>query len=202
MNKLFAIIATVAALNLATTVHAAGDANAGKQKSAACGACHGADGNSPTDGFPKLAGQHESYLLKQLQDYKNGKRKDAIMTGQVAALSEQDMADLSAYFAGQTSTPGAANAKLLQAGTSLYRGGNPASKISACIGCHGPAGKGNPAAKFPSLSGQHAAYIAKQLKAFRDGSRSNDAGQMMQNIAAHMSDAEIGAVASVSSGMN
>ena len=124
------------------------------------------------------------------------------MTGLVAALSEQDMADLSAYYAGQSTTAGAASDKLLQAGTNLYRGGNPANKISACIGCHGPAGKGNPAAKFPSLSGQHAAYIALKLKAFRDGSRSNDAGNMMQNITAHMSDAEIEAVASVSSGMH
>lgn len=202
MNKLFAIIATIAAFSLATSVQAAGDASAGKQKSAACAACHGADGNSPTDGFPKLAGQHESYLLKQLMDYKAGTRQNAIMGGQVAALTEQDMADLAAYFAGQTRTPGAANDKLLYTGTDLYRGGYPANKISACIGCHGPAGKGNPAARFPSLSGQHAAYIAVQLKAFRDGSRSNDAGKMMQNIAAHMSDAQIDAVSSVSSGLH
>jgi len=201
MNKLFAIIAAVAALSLATTVHAAGDANAGKQKAAACGACHGADGNSPADGFPKLAGQHALYLLKQLQDYKSGKRTNGIMNGQVAALSDQDMADLSAYYAGQAVTPGAASDKLLKSGLSLYRGGNPANKISACIGCHGPTGAGNPEAKFPSLSGQHAAYIAVQLKAFRDGSRNNDAGSMMQNIAAHMSDAEIEAVSSVSSGL-
>jgi len=202
MNKLFAIIAAVAALTLATTVHAAGDATAGKTKSAVCGACHGADGNSPSDGFPKLAGQHEPYLLKQLQDYKSGKRNNALMAGQVAALSEQDMADLSAFFAGQTSSPGAASAKLLKTGTKLYRGGNPASKIAACIGCHGPDAKGNSAANFPSLSGQHATYIAAQMKAFRDGSRNNDAGSMMQNIAAHMSDDEIEAVSSVASGMH
>ncbi len=202
MNKLFAIIAATAALNLVTTVHAAGNADAGKQKAAVCAACHGADGNSPTDGFPKLAGQHESYLLKQLQDYKAGTRKDPIMAGQVAALSDQDMADLSAYFAAQAVSVGAADKKLIPAGNDLYRGGNPANKVSACIGCHGPAGKGNPAAKFPSLGGQHAAYIAKQLKAFRDGSRSNDAGKMMRNIAAGMTDAEIEAVSSVSSGLN
>ncbi|HED16562.1 MAG TPA: cytochrome c4 [Gammaproteobacteria bacterium] len=202
MNKLFAIIAAVAALGLATTVHAAGDAKAGKTKAAVCGACHGADGNSPSDGFPKLAGQHASYLLKQLQDYKSGKRTNGIMNGQVAALSDQDMADLSAYFAGQTVTPGAASDKLLKSGTSLYRGGNPASKISACIGCHGPTGAGNSEAKFPSLSGQHAAYIAVQMKAFRNGSRSNDAGSMMQNIAAHMTDTEIEAVSSVASGLH
>jgi len=202
MNKLFAIIAAVAALGLATTAHAAGDASAGKTKAAVCGACHGADGNSPTDGFPKLAGQHASYLLKQLKDYKDGTRSNAIMTGQVAALSEQDMADMAAYYAGQTVTPGAASDKLLKAGTSLYRGGNPASKISACIGCHGPAAQGIAEANFPSLSGQHAAYIVVQMKAFRDGSRSNDAGSMMQNIAAHMTDAEIEAVSSFVSGLH
>jgi len=202
MNKLFAIIAAVAALGLATTVHAAGDAAAGKTKAAVCGACHGADGNSPSDGFPKLAGQHASYLLKQLQDYKSGKRTNPIMNGQVAALSDQDMADLAAYYAGQTVTPGAASDKLLKSGLSLYRGGNPATKISACIGCHGPTGKGVTEAKFPALSGQHAAYIVVQMKAFRDGSRSNDAGSMMQNIAAHMSDKEIEAVSSVASGLH
>jgi len=202
MNKLFAIIAAIAAFSLATTVYAAGDANTGKTKAAACGACHGADGNSPTDGFPKLAGQHASYLLKQLKDYKDGKRTNALMAGQVAALSEQDMADLAAYYAGQTITKGAASDKLLKAGASLYRGGNPANKISACIGCHGPTGTGVPEAKFPSLSGQHAAYLVVQMKAFRDGSRSNDAGNMMQNIAAHMSDAEIEAVSSVASGLH
>ena len=166
------------------------------------GCCHGADGNSPSDGFPKLAGQGEAYLLKQLKDFKSGARKNAIMSGQVAALNEDDMANLAAFFASKKMSPGAADKKLAKPGLALYRGGNKASGVSACIGCHGPTGAGNPAAKFPRLSGQHAAYIAAQLKAFRSGERANDAGSMMRNVAARMTDKEIEAVASAASGLH
>jgi cytochrome c553 len=181
---------------------AAGDATAGKEKAGVCAGCHGADGNSANPEWPKLAGQHAGYVAKQLADYKSKKRENPIMAGQAAALSEADMADLGAYFAKQTTSAGAADKDKLALGEKIYRGGNSSSGVAACIGCHGPTGTGNPMAKFPSLSYQHAAYVEKTLKDFRAGARANDAGQMMRNIAAKMTDAEIAAVASYIQGLH
>lgn len=202
-------IILIAALAAASTglSHAAGDVAAGKAKSAVCAACHNADGNSVNPEWPKIAGQHASYLLKQLNNFKAGpdgkaERENALMAGQVAPLSEQDMADLAAYFADQKGTIGAAAKEQLKLGEEIYRGGNPSTGVSACIACHGPTGAGNPMAVFPSLSGQHATYTMGQLKAFRSGARSNDAGQMMRNIAAKMTDAEIEAVAQYVQGLH
>jgi cytochrome c553 len=202
MKKNLAIFAAIAAFASFGSVHAAGNAADGKAKSATCAACHGADGNSMVADNPKLAGQHADYLLKQLMEFKNSKRKNPIMSGQVAGLSEQDMADLAAYFASQSVKVGSADKKLVALGKKIYRAGNAASGVSACIGCHGPTGTGNPAAKFPSLSGQHAKYIETQLKAFRNGTRNNDAGSMMRNIAEKMTDAEMKAVASYIAGLH
>lgn len=202
MKKMFAIFAAIAALASFGSANAAGDAAAGKSKSMTCAACHGADGNSVVADNPKLAGQHADYLLKQLRDFKSGKRKNPIMSGQVAALSDQDMQDLAAYFSSQTTKVGSADKKLVKKGETIYRAGNAASGVSACMGCHGPTGMGNPAAKFPRLSGQHAKYIVTQLKSFRDGARANDAGKMMRNIAAKMTDAEMKAVASYIEGLH
>ncbi|MCK0536775.1 c-type cytochrome [Alcanivorax quisquiliarum] len=196
-------------------VHAAGDAAAGEAKSAVCAACHAADGNSPVGMYPKLAGQGEKYLLKQLMDYKSGARQDPIMQAQVATLSEQDMADLAAFYAAQEVEVGRASAELVEAGERLYRGGNLQSGVAACSGCHGPAGAGIEAAGFPALGGQQAEYVEQQLRAFRAAGRddlgaqkyrrndtdSDDLG-MMQAIAAKMSDREIQAVASFISGLS
>ena len=200
------LIVALAAMSTGVT-HAAGDAAAGKTKSMVCAACHGADGNSANPEWPKIAGQHASYLLKQLKNFKagaNGKaeRENALMAGQVAALSEADMADLAAYFEGQKVTLGETAKDQLELGQSIYRGGNPATGVAACIACHGPNGAGNPQALFPSLSGQHATYTIAQLKTFRSGARANDAGQMMRNIAAKMTDAEIEAVAQYVQGLH
>jgi cytochrome c553 len=186
------------------SAHAApqGDAAAGKNKAQACAGCHGADGNSATPNFPKLAGQGASYLFKQLQDFKSGDRKNAIMSGQVANLNEQDMADLAAYFSQQDPTIGTADKDKVQLGENIYRGGVAEKNVPACMGCHGPAGSGNPPAKFPRLSGQHAAYVESTLKAFRSGDRHNDAGMMMRGVAQRMSDKEIAAVASYVSGLH
>jgi cytochrome c553 len=202
VKRIVVMVAAAAALGVYGSVQAAGDAAAGKAKSAACAACHGADGNSAAPNFPKLAGQHEGYLLKQLEDFKSGARKNAIMSGQVAALSDQDMQDLAAYFSSQTIKGGTADEKLVPMGEKLYRGGDVANGTAACIGCHGPTGAGNPAAKFPHLAGQHAEYLDVQLKAFRGGERANDAGKMMRNVAAKLSDAEIKAVASYIQGLH
>ena len=214
MKKLFVYAATCLMLGSAAMAYAAeepaatkpvGNAEAGKQKAAVCAACHGADGNSVNPEWPKLAGQHASYLAKELQNFKEptkeGGRVNAIMNGQVIALKDQDMLDLSAYFSSQALKPGQADAALVAQGEKLYRGGDLAKGISACTACHGPSGAGNAEAKFPALAGQHAKYTELQLQTFRSGQRANDNGQMMRNIAARMSDAEIKAVASYIQGL-
>jgi cytochrome c553 len=196
------LIASLASLAAAGTVQAAGDAEAGKAKSAACAACHGVDGNSAAPNFPKLAGQHADYTAKQLAEFKSGERKDFIMNGMAAPLSEQDMADLAAYYASLKPSVGKAAEDKVALGETVYRAGNSASGVSACAACHGPAGNGNPMAKFPSLSGQHADYTAAQLKNFRAGARANDAGSMMRGIAKKMTDAEIEAVSQYIQGLH
>ena len=197
------LIAVCAMLALTGVSVAAGNAEAGKAKAVSCGGCHGGDGNSLNPSWPKLAGQHAGYIAKQLADFKAGKkRSDPLMVGQVASLSSQDMADLAAYFAKQTGSQGAASKELAAAGAKLYRGGNKKKGVAACIACHGPTGAGNPAANFPKLSGQHAAYVEKAMKDFRSGARSNDMNSMMRNIAEKMSDKEIKAVASYISGLH
>lgn len=201
MKKFVVIAATCALFGFATAALAAGDASAGRAKSATCAACHNADGNSTNPEYPKLAGLGAGYLFKQLQEYKNGTRANAIMLGMSAALSEQDMLDLAAFHDSQTIARGAADPELAPLGEAIFLGGNLGTGVSACIACHGPAGTGNPAAKFPALAGQHAQYTETQLKAFRSMERANDAGQMMRNIAARMTDAEIRAVASYIQGL-
>ncbi|MDX2367795.1 MAG: c-type cytochrome [Colwellia sp.] len=167
----------------------AGDVKAGQEKSAMCASCHGADGNSPIAIYPKLAGQSASYIAKQLADFKSGDRVDPVMVGMVAALSEQDMNDLAAYFAVQTPTAGQAEGSDI--GHKLYFGGDANKGITACIACHGVKGKGMAQAGFPGLAGQNAAYLKKQIASFRDGSRGNDRNNMMRNIAIKLSDTDI-----------
>lgn len=171
-----------------------------------CAACHASDGNSPIPANPKLAGQFPEYLNKQLNDYKAvaGKkpvRENPVMNGMVANLSPADMKALSAHYAGQTLKPGVATDKDLAAlGQKLWRGGNAASGVPACAGCHGPSGAGIPG-QYPRLSGQHAEYVATQLKLFRDGARANDPGGMMRGVAARMTEREINAVAQYAAGL-
>jgi cytochrome c553 len=186
-----------------STVSAAGNAADGKAKSATCAACHGMDGNSMVPTFPKLAGQHASYIAKQLADFKSGERKDPTMNGMAAALSEQDMADLGAYYAGNTTAIGSAgDTEKAALGKKLYQGGDKTKGISACMACHGPSGAGNPGAKFPALSGQHSTYIVKALQDFRSGTRANDMNMMMQDVAAKMSDSDMQAVAEYIAGLH
>jgi cytochrome c553 len=201
MKKLYALAAIALLFDATATALAEGDATAGQEKAAACAACHGPDGNSVNGEWPKLAGQNAIYLEKQLANFKAGERVNAIMNGMAAPLDEVAMKDIAAYYAAQVVTPGKADPALVEQGQSIYRGGNLTSGVSACIGCHGPTGKGNPAAGFPSLDGQHAQYVETQLKAFRAMQRANDPGQMMRNIAAKMSDQEIQAVASYIQGL-
>ncbi len=200
MNKFVAFIA-MAALMAAASVNAAGNKEAGKAKSATCAGCHAADGNSAIPANPKIAGQSEAYLLKQLMEFKSKKRDNAVMYGMVAGLSDQDMEDLAAYYSSNTAKPGVADETLVKTGEQIYRSGNASKGLSACIGCHGPNGKGIPSAKFPGLSGQHGEYVVSQLKAFSMGARANDAGSMMRNIAGKMNPADMAAVASYVQGL-
>lgn len=184
-------------LSLAGGSHAAGDAEAGKTKALACGGCHGMDGNSPIETYPKLAGQGEKYIVKQVADFKaNTTRQDPIMFGMVAALTDQDAADIGAFFATQK-LAGAApfDDSKVALGRELYKGGNLQTGVPACQGCHGPTGAGNPGAGYPQLGGQYTVYTLKQLNAFKDGTRSNDDRKIMRDVVSRMTTAEIEAVA-------
>ncbi|HEX4870911.1 MAG TPA: c-type cytochrome [Nevskiaceae bacterium] len=179
-----------------------GDAKAGEAKAAVCAACHGPAGVSAVPEWPKLAGQHSAYIAEQLKQYKSGARQNAVMLGQAMNLSEQDMKDLGAYYAAQAASPGVASEASVAVAEKIYRGGVASRGIPACSGCHGPTGTGNAAAKYPRLAGQHAAYTALQLKAYRSGERAAGAnGQMMAAVASQLSDEEIEALASYLNGL-
>jgi len=171
-----------------------------------CAACHAADGNSIGPANPKIAGQHPEYLHKQLVDFKGqgGKkpvRENAVMTSMVANLSEADLKNLAAYYAGQKLKPAAAADKELAAlGQKVWRGGNAQTGVPACAGCHGPTGAGMPA-QYPRVAGQYSEYLAAQLRAFKDGGRVNDPNGMMRGVAARMSEREIKAVAEYAAGL-
>lgn len=203
-NQIKMVISGLALLVAAAPVMAAGNAEAGKAKAQVCFSCHGANGAGPANpAWPKLAGQHAKYTAKQLADFKKGSsRKDPAMAGQVANLSEADMANLGAFFAEQTPKAGGAAKDKVDLGSKIYAGGNEKSGVSACAACHSPTGAGNPAANFPRLSGQNSAYIVKALNDFAKGTRSNDAGSMMRTIAERMTDAEKSAVASYIEGLH
>lgn len=171
-----------------------------------CAACHAADGNSPTSANPRIAGQFPEYLHRQLMNFKpqggkKAERENPIMAGMVANLSEEDMRGLAAYYAGQKMKAGPAKDKTLaMQGQKLYRGGNAATGVAACSGCHGPDGAGMPA-QYPRIGGQYAEYVELQLKAFKAGTRANDPNGMMRGVAARMSDAEIKAVSEYVAGL-
>lgn len=164
-----------------------------------CGACHSADGSRGAPANPILQGQHPEYLVKQLTEFKAGKRDNAIMKGFASALSEEDMRNVAAFYAGKTAKPGAAkNKDLVTLGEKIYRGGIADRSIPACSGCHSPTGAGIPS-QYPRLAGQHAEYTEAQLLAFRGGVRNNSA--QMTGVAAKMSDREIKAVSDYIAGL-
>lgn len=187
-----------------------GDADAGKSKSITCAACHGQDGNSVNPLWPNLAGQHATYIVRQLKAFKGDPANNAaptrnqpLMLGQVAMLNEQDMKDLAVYFSGM---PGAARAvadpSVVDRGQRIYRGGDRDNKTSACMACHGPTGRGNPAAGVPSIRGQYAVYTADQLRAYTNGTRKSDGPtRVMRDIASTLSEEDIVAVASYMQGL-
>ncbi|MBV5295795.1 MAG: cytochrome c4 [Curvibacter lanceolatus] len=172
----------------------------GEASFATCAACHGADGNSGTPAYPKLAQQHPDYLVKQLREFKSGQRANAVMSGMVAALSDDDMKNISAWVSKNKAKPGFAKEKdLVTLGERIYRGGIADRQIAACAGCHSPNGAGIPA-QYPRLAGQQSEYTAAQLTAFRDGVRKNSI--QMTGVAAKLNDREIKAVADYIAGLH
>ena len=200
MIKQFLI--TVVMVAVAGGAMAAGDPVAGKAKAALCIGCHGVDGNSANPDWPKLAGQGEGYLAKQITDFKTGARKDGTMNAMVGGLSDADVANVAAFFASNKIKGGAASKDSLELGQKLYRAGDAGRGIAACASCHGPTGAGNPAAKFPAIAGQHAKYTIKALKDFSLSTRSNDPNGMMRGVAGKLKDSEMKAVAEFIAGLH
>ena len=203
MKVLFRTMACLA-LVAATPVMAEGDAARGQELSATCAACHGADGNSTLAMWPKLAGQHEVYMTRQLGLIKSGDRFVAEMAGITSTLSEQDMSDLSAYFSSQASTTAVADPADLGQGERVYRAGNQKTGVPACMACHGPAGEGNPLAGYPALAGQHSVYLGKMLTRFKSGEtwgEDDSPSEVMAELATSLSDAEITAVSNYIQGL-
>ena len=208
MKMTFSPLFVIASLTLASAQIQAeslvdGSIEAGTARALTCTACHGPEGNSPSPLWPNIAGQNASYLMAQLKAFKDGSRSDPLMTSQAMLLTDEDMANLAVYF---ESLPAAvqsvADESLIERGEALYRGGNAEDKISACLACHGPSGRGNPAAKYPALQGQHAAYTAKQLRAYANGERTSDGKtRMMRDIASNLDKEDIAALSSYVQGL-
>lgn len=193
-----------------------GDPKAGQDKAGACAACHGVDGNSSDGTFPKLAAQHERFIARQLALFATGERESPIMMPQASALTPQDMRDIGAWFESQKVLPGVADDTVIKAGANkgikfdmvgerLYRGGDAARGIPACMACHGPTGAGNPGPSYPALGGQHAAYVTARLTAFRGGlvlGKGDYENKVMAGVAKNLSDEEIQALSTYVNGLH
>jgi cytochrome c553 len=197
----FAWVGAALACTVLTGAAAAGDPAAGAQKAAVCGACHGATGNSVNPEWPNLAGQHESYTVAQLALFKQGVRDNILMAPMAMALTEADMQDLGAHFARQTPAGLEADPSNWRTGEKLYRGGDAARGLPACIACHGPEGKGNAPAAYPALRAQHAVYTFNQLKAYAEGKRRSPGNDIMQLISGKLTEDEMRALASYTQGL-
>ena len=211
-KKLQILSISLALTSAAGILHAEGNISAGKQKAASCASCHGDNGNSMVATFPKLAQQHSSYLERQLRAFKDSSRNDPMMSAMALALTDEDIADISAYYAAQKISENtlpvlasddenekSANNKdaiqtIIAQGSDLYRNGDLKREVSACIACHGSLGEGNKPASFPALKSQHADYLIKTLTDFKTGSRSNNPENIMHMITKKMTDEEIKAV--------
>lgn len=189
-------------VGIGTALADAGDPQAGKAKSEPCVACHGSTGVSAAGMYPHLAGQNEAYLARQLREFRDGARENAVMKPFVQNLSDQDVADLAAYYAAQTPAEGSTPEAHVAAGRKLYRAGDDQARVPACMACHGPAGGGNAFAGWPALSGQQPEYVSTQLKAYADGTRHNDPNGMMRDIAKRLSADDIEAISHYVSGLH
>jgi cytochrome c553 len=193
-----------------------GDAKVGQAKAGACAACHGLDGNSTDAQYPKLAAQQERYIARQLAMFQTGERENPIMMPMASALKPQDMRDIGAWFASQKAMPGVSDdtviksgpnqgKKFFEVGQQLYRGGDAARGVPACMACHGPSGAGNPGPAYPNLGGQHASYVSSKLTAFRGGlvlGKGDYANPVMSQVAKNLSDEEIQALATYVEGLH
>ena len=211
-KKLLALSLAMTFTSTSGILHAEGNLSAGKEKADACVSCHGDNGNSLVSTFPKLAQQHSSYLIKQLQSFKDGTRKNPMMSSIAMGLTDEDMVDIAAYYAEQEVSANQlpvlddedegekkADSKntiqtIIAQGSDLYRNGDLTREVSACIACHGPFGEGNKPAAFPLIKSQHADYLIKTLTDFKTDLRSNNPENMMHMIAKKMTDEEIKAV--------
>ena len=212
MKNVFASISTLGTcLALALTAAPAaaqslvdGDASVGQARSVTCVACHGGDGNSVNPLWPNIAGQHATYTAETLIAFREGKRYDPVMTNQAMLLAEEDIDDIAVYFEGlQAAVQSVADPSTVSRGETLYRGGDSENGIAACIACHGPAGRGNAAAGYPALAGQHAAYTAKQLRDYASGARESDGPtEVMRAIAARLTQDDIAAISSYLQGLH
>ena len=198
MNKIIGLTLVLLFSNIAY----AGDIAKGQAKSAVCAACHAVDGNSAIAANPKLAGQSAKYLVKQLHDFKSGKRANAIMAPMAAMLNDEDIENVAAYYASQKVQHMAVDDKYIAVAEKLYRGGDSDRDILACIACHSATGEGMAAAGFPAIGGQHPAYTIATLKAFRSGDRASDANEVMRDVVAKMSDTQIEALAYYLAGLH
>lgn len=205
----FFVLATLVSLQANAASLVDGDAAAGQSKSVTCSACHGAEGNSVSPLWPNIAGQNANYIVAQLKAFQPGEndapalRSDPLMTSMALPLSDEDIRDLAVYFEG---LPAAANSvadeDLVARAQALYRGGDSKTNTPACLACHGPAGRGNPAATYPALNGQHSEYTAKQLRDYASGARTSDGKtHMMQDISSRLSKEDIAAIASYVQGL-
>jgi cytochrome c553 len=186
-----------------STTSPAGNADSGKTKAAVCASCHGEKGNSANPMWPKLAGQHAEYLVEQLKAFQSDTRAEPSMTPMAKPLNEQDVLDLAAYFSSQEGTVGTVAENFVAQGEKIYRGGNKETGVPACSACHGPAGKGNGPAKYPTLSGQHMAYVKKQLEDYKNGARGKTGNPgIMYDIAKKMSTEEIEIIANYVQGLH
>ena len=212
MKKIVIILASILITSLSNPILAVGDAEAGQAKSATCMGCHGLAGNSTIPNFPKLAGQSEAYIVKQLQYFKSGERGNAMMAGVALSLSDQDMEDVAAYYSIQTISENSAKGseEMIELGRKIYVGGKMDTQTTACIACHGPKGKGIPTAGFPSVAAQHADYTSSQLKAFRqysinqqtDSDGVERVNEMMNNVAMGLTNEEIDALSQYIAGLH
>ena len=200
--KRFLILATaIAGAAIGLPAFSLGNAQAGATKAVVCHACHGATGNSTNPQWPSLAGIGADYIAEQLQNFKDGKRQNAIMMPNAMALTPADMADLGAYFDSLPNTGLEADPSYWKSGQALYRGGDATRNIPACMGCHGPTGAGNEPGRIPALRGQHSVYLIKQLQDYASGARGTGPNGIMQMIAKRLSADDMRDVASYVKGM-
>lgn len=211
-----AVVASAAAPAVDTGPAKAGDPVAGQTKAGACAACHGVDGNSADPQYPKIAGQHEQYIWRQLKLFKSGERANPIMAGMAAPLTEQDMRDIGAYYSTQKVIAGLADESIIaegpnagkkfyQVGEKIYRAGNPKTGVPACMACHGPTGAGMPGPTYPALGGQHAAYTTLTLNTFHQGQAwgtGKNANTIMPEVAKNLTDQEIQSLATYLQGLH